>query len=352
MPTTKKPAKKEPVKKTTAKKAVRTATAKTPAKPKLITRLKQRAADYRAKRPHRSFKRTRWANRRLGGKPVASITDLLLGTFKVIWREKRIVLGLALLYGVVNFLVLGAIDQTDYVDLKDQVVQVLQGNFGAVGNVVVLFNSTLGGILNQPLSELQSVLGFLFGFLLWLMLVWALRMRFANEKITIRDALYNASSPLISSIFVASAIAVQLLPAGIAAALMVLAQQIGALQGIFEYLMFGAVAALFVTLSIYWVVSSLVALIIVTLPGMYPWQALSNASVLVIGQRWKIILRIAVLGVALVLTWVVVLFPVIALDGWLRFDWLPLVPATVQALAAFSLTYFAVYVYRLYRSLL
>src|SRR5678815_5621597 len=96
---------KKTVKKTPAKKSAtpKVDARKPAAKPTLFTKLKRRISEYRAKRPQRSFRRTKWAKKRIGGKPVASISNLFLGTYKVIWQEKRVVLGLTLIYGVVCF---------------------------------------------------------------------------------------------------------------------------------------------------------------------------------------------------------------------------------------------------------
>jgi hypothetical protein len=115
---------------------------------------------------------------------------------------------------------------------------------------------------------------------------------------------------------------------------------------------FAVAAILLCLLSAYFVVSSLTALIVITLPGTYPWQALRSARELVMSRRWGIVLRVLALMVHMVILWAVVMIPIFLLDNWLRFDWLPLVPIFVQALIGLTLVYTSVFVYRLYRSLL
>jgi hypothetical protein len=56
--------------------------------------------------------------------------------------------------------------------------------------------------------------------------------------------------------------------------------------------------------------------------------------------------------VHMVLMWGVVFVPIVLLDGWLRFDWLPLVPVFYQVLIGLTLVYTTVYIYKLYRELL
>jgi hypothetical protein len=115
---------------------------------------------------------------------------------------------------------------------------------------------------------------------------------------------------------------------------------------------FAVAAVLLVLLSAYFVVSSLTAMIVITLPGTYPWQALRTARGLVMNRRWGVVLRVLTLVIHVVVVWGIVLIPVFLLENWLRFDWLPLVPAFVQGLIGLTLVYTSVYVYRLYRSLL
>ena len=313
---------------------------------------RQKISTYRGKRPHRTFKLTRLARHKLGGKRLGRIMPLIWDTYKTIWQERRILLGLAAIYAVASYIVVGGISQVDFVDLKDATTQVFQGHLDAIGNAVTLFGSAMSGVLNQQPNQIQQVLGVMLGIVFWLSLIWALRMRFAKEKIKVRDALYNSSAPLVPSLLVALTIIVQLLPAAVGMIVMATALSLGSLQGSIEYITFAFGAGLLLLLSLYWVVASALALVIVTLPQMYPWRALSTASELVIGQRWKLVFRVVLLFAVNTVTWAVVLLPVLLLDGWLRFDWLPLVPITVQALTAVTLVYTATYIYKLYRSLL
>lgn len=311
--------------------------------------LAQKRRDYLAKRPHRSFRKTKPSRTPLR---IATVNKNVIESFQLIWREKKLLGGMALVYMVVTYVFIGGVAQADFVGLKEATLEVLGGSLNSFGTAVSLLTSTMTGAFSAQLSELQQFLAILIGVLFWLGLVWALRMRFADQKITIRDALYSSAAPLVAYTLLALIIIAQLTPGAIGLFVLSIAQSGGWLQGGVEVMAFSLAAVLLCCLSLYWLSGSLLALVVVTLPQMYPWRALQIASELVIGRRIPMLLHMLVLFLILFLTWVGVLLPVLVLDGWLRLDWLPLLPLAVQALSAFTLVYFAAYVYKLYRSLI
>lgn len=312
-------------------------------------RFNQKRRDYLAARPHHSFRRT---PRRRAVPVVASIKNVALGSLKTIRENKKLLVGLSLIYVIITYIFVGGIAQSDFVDLKNATVQVFGGSFNSVGTVFSLLTSTMSGAFNSNLTELQQFLAVFIAFMFWLSLVWALRMRFADQTVKIRDALYNSGAPIVAYVVVILVIILQLSPGAIGIMIVSTASVGGFLQGGVEVMAFSMAAFLLCCLSIYWVSSSLLALVIVTLPNMYPWRALSMASELVIGRRLRLIAHVATLVAILFLLWVVFLLPALLLDSWLRWDWLPLVPIMVQLLGAATLVYAATYIYKLYRSLL
>lgn len=311
--------------------------------------LNARRKTYMAPRPHRSFKRTK--SRRTPLK-IATLRQTVFGSLRTIFENKKLLFGLGLIYMVATYIFVGGIAQTDFVALKQATSELFGGSFSSAGTVFSLLTSTMTGAFNSNMTELQQFLAVFIGFMFWLTLIWALRMRFAGQTIKIRDALYNSGAPIIPYVLVILVIILQLSPGGIGVFVLATAQAGGFLQGGVEVMMFALAAVLLGILSVYWISGSLVSLVIITLPNMYPWRALSIASELVIGRRLRVILHLLVLGLVLLLMWVVVLFPTLLIDSWLRWDWLPLIPIVVQILGAFTIIYAATYVYRLYRSLL
>jgi hypothetical protein len=277
---------------------------------------------------------------------------LLVDTWGFVWRFKRTLLGLGLLYALVAYLLVGGISQLDYVAFKDATVQVAGGDVGALGMAFSLFGSALTGNLSSPSSDVQQFMSATLIILFWLAIVWAARMLTAGKEIRLRDSLYNSGAPIIPTLVILAVIAAQLIPGAIGAFVYASALNGGWLNGGVESMAFAVAAVLLVLLSAYFVVSSLTAMIVITLPGTYPWQALRTARGLVMNRRWGVVLRVLTLVIHVVLVWGIVLIPAFLLENWLRFDWLPMVPVIVQGLTGLTLVYTSVYVYRLYRSLL
>ncbi len=311
----------------------------------------QRVVVRTPKSPHHAFRLTR-PRIYVGTDDLKAAWRLQLDSWRFIKRYKRILLGLGLLYALVAYFLVGGVSQLDYVGFKNATVQVVDGDVGAVGKAFSLFGAALTGNLSSPPSDVQQFMSAVLLMLFWLAIVWAARMLAADKEVRVRDALYNSGGPIIPMLVVLAVIALQLIPGALGIFAYATALNGGLLDGGVESMSFAVAAILLCLLSLYFMVSSLTALIVITLPGTYPWQALRTARELVMNRRWGIVLRVLALAVHVVLIWGVVLIPVFLLDNWLRFDWLPLVPIAVQALAGITLVYTSVYVYRLYRSLL
>lgn len=307
---------------------------------------------YMAKRPHRSFRKTVNPRTSIGGTRLPRLWQTIKTTNAFIGKEKWLLTKLGLLFAVTSFLLAGGVSQIDFLGLKDSTEQLFAGDPDALLNTAALFSSAVTGTISLPQNELQQFMGWLVGFIFWLALVWTARMRIAEKTVKARDALYNCCAPLVPAVVLVFIIILQLLPAAIAMFLFAILQTGGLLNGGVEVMMFSVASVLLFLLSMYWLSASLLSLAVVTLPGMYPWKALSAASELIVGQRWAVALRLLVLAMIVALVWAVILIPMLLLDGWLRWDWLPLIPLVVQLLSALSLIYTSVYLYKLYRSLL
>ena len=83
-------------------------------------------------------------------------------------------------------------------------------------------------------------------------------------------------------------------------------------------------------------------------------QASRAAGDLVVGRRLRILLRLLWLALIIILTWAVVMIPIILFDAWLKgvfpaINWLPLVPVALLVLGTVSVVWAAGYIYLLYR---
>ena len=104
----------------------------------------------------------------------------------------------------------------------------------------------------------------------------------------------------------------------------------------------------------YWISSTVIALVVVTLPGMYPTRAVKAAGDLVIGRRLRIMYRLAWGVLCVLLTWLVIMVSIVMLDRWLSSMWswlknVPIVPYVGVIVVAWSVVWYAAYVYLLYR---
>lgn len=320
-------------------------------------RLTQRRQAFLRRRPHRSFRVTKRRDYSRSLKLPGYFT-LTNQAWQLMRRHWRIFVGLAAIYAVLGVLLSGLMSQDTYQQLKDTINEANQeGTLGAVMPTLALFagvvTNQLGGSTGGVASS-QQVVGVLIGLYIWLTTIWLVRGVIAGKRPKIRDGLYNAGAPVIALSVLVFIALVQLLPAAIAAIIYGAADTSGMLQQTVVLMLAAGATILIVTLSIYWLTSTLFAMVIVTLPGMYPLEAARLASDVVLGRRIRILLRLMWLLVVLAVVWAAVLIPVITIDGALKtvipaLSWLPLVPLVALLLVAFSIVASACYIYLFYR---
>ena len=94
-----------------------------------------------------------------------------------------------------------------------------------------------------------------------------------------------------------------------------------------------------------------------TVPGIYPMQAIHAATDLIQSRRTRYIIRVIFLIIVLALLWIVFMLPITYLDLWMKEEmgWLvnwPIVPFFLQIMTAFSIIYATSYLYLFYRRML
>lgn len=319
--------------------------------------LRAAARERRAHNPHHSFRRTR---RRDYVRPL-----ILPGVFffaglvtRTLWTQKKTFGLFVLLYALLYAVLVGVTSQEAYSSLsgtlQDAGTELMGGDFTAVTQAGLVFVSIAASGIGSPTDSAQQVFTVLLLLLAWLTIVWLLRKQLAGHAVKLRDGLYNSGAPLFATMVVAGLIVLQLLPVGLAIIGYSAATASGLLAGGVEAMLFWVAAGLLAILSLYWITSSLLALVVVTLPGMYPIKAMRTAGKLVLGRRVKILLRWLWMFVVVVVGWALVLLPIILLDmvlkAWLpALDWLPIVPVTLVLLISLTVVWCSAYVYLLYR---
>lgn len=309
------------------------------------------------RRPHRSFRVTRRRDykRSLKLPGYWSFTNQVRAQ---LWRHKKLFGGLMLVYFLMALAIGGFGQQDAYANLSETLSttggELFEGNWGQVGQAGILLATAVMTGLTPNVTQAQSVLGGLVVFFTWLATVWALRNVMADRTVRVRDAIYSSGSPVVSTVAVAFVLVVQLLPMAVAVLIYNAAIYSGLISGGVEGMLLWMALLLLGILSLYWITSTIIALAVVTLPGMYPFQAIRTAGDLVIGRRLRILLRLLWVSILTIIVWLVTVIPIIMIDTWMKqtwpaISWLPTVPIALLVMSSVSIVWLASYVYMLYR---
>ncbi len=156
------------------------------------------------------------------------------------------------------------------------------------------------GLVGQTSSGVFAILILL---MIWMVVIFILRQLTAGHKIKLRDAMYNAFTALIPTVIVLATVVISCLPIAMLIIAYSAAVETEFLAMPFYALLFCAFALLMVLLVGYMLTSTIVALVAVTAPGLYPIVAVMAAADLVVGRRMKIIVRLIVLAILVALSW-------------------------------------------------
>ena len=317
----------------------------------------RRKAAFLARRPHRSFRRTRRRDyaRSLQLPGYVSFTHTVN---KTVWKFRKPLLGMVGIYAVLTAVLIGFGSQETYGSLLNILRETGQdaagGDVDQLGQAFILFASLATSGLTGTLTEVQQVYGALLFLITWLTTVWFLRAQLAGHAVKLRDALYNAGGPLIGTTLLLFVILLQLLPLALATVGYAAASSSGLLESGVAAMLFWFAAGLLGVLSLYWITATFFAMIVITLPGTYPMRALRTAGDMVVGRRLRLLLRFIWMAFVVTLAWALVLIPIIIIDGWLKslipaIEAAPIVPLAILLLSSLGVVWTASYTYLLYR---
>lgn len=283
-------------------------------------------------------------------------------TFQLIFKHWKTFAALVAVMTVAYIILVGLLSEDLYQQFQTSIDETSAslangqiGNFAKAG-LLLISTITTGG-LDTGMGEVQTVFMIILFLIMWLVTIYLMRHFIAGGRPKLRDALYNALSPLISTLLVFVVIFIQAIPLMLVAITYSAAVMTEFLLTPFYALVYFIFAALMVLLSAYLLSSSLIALVAVTAPGVYPMAALLNASDLMAGRRVRLILRLLYLILVVAIIYLIVMLPVILVDLWLKsiWPWLagwPIVPFALLVVTCFVFIYATVYIYRYYRWLL
>ncbi|MDB5161687.1 MAG: hypothetical protein JWM52_195 [Candidatus Saccharibacteria bacterium] len=325
---------------------------------KPVVAIKAQVKDLQSRRPHRSFKMTRKRdyNRSL---VLPGYMKFTREVHKTLWSHRKVFFFLVAFYSIALVVSVGITSQDSYTSLtktlRDTGSQVFQGDVAKIGDASALIAViATTGLSVDSLTEGQQVYVILLTLLVWLTTLWLLRNLLANNKVKMREGLYNAGAPIVPTFLLAFVLVVQLLPVALAIIAYSAASSTGLLNSGVEAMLFWIAAGLLTLMSLYWISSTFFALIVISIPGTYPLLALRYAGDLVVGRRIRLLLRLLWMGLCIIIGWAIVMVPVILIDAWIKglwtqIEWLPIIPIAVVILSPLTVVWVASYVYLLYR---
>jgi hypothetical protein len=323
-----------------------------------ITNVLQRRNNFIKRRPHRSFILTR----RRDYKRQLEMPGYFAFTIEVsrlIWTKKWLFLRLILVF-IVLVVIFGLMGRQDIYDQLYNTLDetapesVFGGTFGGISKAGVILLTSVTSGLTPKMDSGQIIIASLLGLYIWLTTVWLLRKIVAGKRVVLRDGLYNAGSPILPTMLTLLILLIQIVPGALAALVAGAAWQSGLIEGGAFSMLTSVALALIIVLSLYWMVSTFLALVVVTLPGMYPLRAIAIAGDLVIGRRLRLMYRIIWMFLVIVSWWIVIMIPVILFDGWIKsifsqISWMPTVPIFMLIMSIITIVWVCVYIYLLYR---
>lgn len=279
--------------------------------------------------------------------PIKNVFKLFITSSKFLLSKWKLFGGIVLLYLILTVvLVKGFGVASNLEGLRDTTQGLFHGNAAGLATSLTLFGFLLGNVNSTP-SEVAGAYQSIVLIIISLVLIWALRQSMAAKttKVTIRDAFYTATYPLIPFLLVLIVIGLQFIPLLVSSFLYSIVFGSGLAVTAIEKGLWALLLFIMAILSLYMVTSSVFALYIVTLPGVKPMQALKSARDLVRHRRWEIMRKVLFLPFALLLLAVLIIIPVIFLSPVVA-EWLFLVLSMAALAVGHS------YMYHLYRELL
>ncbi len=282
---------------------------------------------------------------------------------RIIRKNWKIFLPLIGLVVLLYIILVGLMAESTFVEFKESVEttnkELVKGRLGNLGRagLTLIGTVTTGGLTNM--NDAQKIFAILLFLITWLVSIYLTRHLLAGHKPKMRDGLYNALSPLVSTFFVGLIVFIELIPIMLVIITYQAAISTEFLKTPFYALVYFIFASLMTLLSVYLASSSIMGLIAVSAPGLYPLTAIETARNLVAGRRIRFLIRIVYLIFCLAFWYVVIVLPAILLDILIKGAFpvlkdlnIPFVPFVLLVVTVFLFVFISIYFYLFYRQLL
>ncbi len=310
---------------------------------------------------HHSFKRS-YREDYVRGLQAPGLVAHAMSTLKIILKNWKLFFGFLLFIVIMNVIFVGLMSEDTYQTVQDSLdesTEILQ--FGEIGRLaksgLLLISTITTGGLTKGMTEVQQVFAFFFGAVTILVTIYYLRHLMAGNHPRMRDGLYNALTPLISTMLVLLLVFVHLIPVFIFVIVYSTALATDFLAEPLYAFLFWLFGSLLLLLSAYLLPGSILAICATTVPGIYPMQAVNATTDLIQGRRTKFIIRVLFAFLFLAVIWIIVMLPLIWLDLVLKqnIEWvegIPFVSFMLQVMTTFTVIYLTSYIYLFYRRML
>lgn len=297
---------------------------------------KLKQPDYKTFKLHKRIKHP--------GPKLPSAWKLFKASVHHLWAHKRVYFGIAFIYLLLTVVLVRGLTFTADLGLTKDTVQELFTGFGGqlASSVTILSMLVESG---SPAGATGSLFQSIILLFISLVMIWALRQTYAGQKITVKDAFYKSSYPLVQFLLVLLVIGLQMLPFIAGNFLYSATVSSGIAVTVLEKVLWGVLSFLLILLSIYLVSAYVFALYIVTLPDMQPVQALRSAKNLVQFRRWTVIRKVLFLPFIIIVIGAAIMLPVIMVAA-------PIAEIVFLILGAVLVMVGHCYMYSLYRELL
>lgn len=296
----------------------------------------------RKKKKYRSFH----LQKRIRPEPrdIPSVKKLITSSLLFVWINKKKLLPVIIVHAVIYYLAIktptsilsiGEIRESVQNALGKGSLNTWNGTLATLGTVVGLNTTSASNASQQSISFIGMSLVY----------IWMIRQIHNKQNFKIRDVFYQSFTPLVPVLLLLVIAAVQIMPFAIAGLVYSIARTGGIFVTGFEDMAFFVVAILMALISFYLLTTTIMALYIVTIPGMYPMRAFDSAKQLIIFKRFTVFRRIIALPLVILALYFGSLLLVI------RFA--PSITLYFSEVISFLiLPFLHTYLYKIYRSLL
>lgn len=277
--------------------------------------------------------------------PLPSWWGITKKAFRLLRANARNILFFALIYGLLNLVFVRGFSSPVNVDeIRDSFAGVLDQETSTLATNFTVFSLLIESTTSAA-GEVSGIYQLLLIIIGALALIWLFRQQQAGNKVTMKMAFYRGMYPVVPFSLIGVVIALQTIPASIGNFLFSTVIQNELAVNTFEQAVWLLLFLALSLLSLYLISSSLIALLVVTLPEMTPMRALKKAKELVMFRRASVLRKVIALGLFILVLFVAIVFPLI------------FVSATAAQLVFFALTVLVIpfvvaYLFVLYRELL